>query len=39
MARVTLSFDAWPEGKVAPATVEVPVTAPEVKGSGKSGTR
>jgi hypothetical protein len=24
-AKVTLSFDAWTEGKVAPATFEVPV--------------
>jgi hypothetical protein len=24
-AKVTLSFDAWKEGKVAPATFEVPV--------------
>jgi hypothetical protein len=25
MARVTLSFDAWKDGRVSPATVEVPV--------------
>ena len=24
-AKVTLSFDAWKEGKVAPATIEVPM--------------
>jgi hypothetical protein len=24
-AKVTLSFDAWKEGKVAPATFEVPM--------------
>ncbi|HEV3256238.1 MAG TPA: hypothetical protein VG013_05105 [Gemmataceae bacterium] len=24
-AKVTLSFDAWKDGKVAPATFEVPV--------------
>ena len=26
MARVTLSFDAWKDGQVAPITVDVPVS-------------
>jgi hypothetical protein len=32
-ARVTLSFPDWKEGRVSPATVEVPVVdrAPEVR--------
>jgi len=30
-AKVTLSFDAWKEGKVAPATFEVPVVDEEKK--------
>jgi hypothetical protein len=29
--KVTLSFPAWKEGKVAPATFEVPVVDPEPK--------
>ncbi len=29
-ARVALSFDAWKDGRVAPATVEVPVIVHEV---------
>jgi hypothetical protein len=33
MSRVVLSFDAWKDGGVAPATVEVPVVIPEVKQS------
>jgi hypothetical protein len=28
-ARVTFSFAAWKEGKVAPSTVELPVAKPE----------
>jgi hypothetical protein len=32
---VTLSFAAWKEGNVAPATVEVPVVEPEPKGKGE----
>jgi WD40 repeat protein len=32
-ARVELSFDAWKEGKVTPATVEVPVAVLDVKDS------
>jgi hypothetical protein len=28
-AKVTLSFDAWKEGKVAPSTVTIPVREPE----------
>jgi hypothetical protein len=28
---VTLSFDAWKEGKLEPATFEVPVVAEEPK--------
>jgi hypothetical protein len=28
-AKVTFSFDAWKEGKVAPSTVEIPVVKPE----------
>jgi hypothetical protein len=31
MAKVTLSFADWKEGKVAPATFEVPVVDPEPK--------
>ena len=30
-ARVTLSFGAWKEGKVAPATFEVPIVDEEPK--------
>jgi hypothetical protein len=30
-AKVTLSFPDWKEGKVAPATFEVPVVEPERK--------
>jgi WD40 repeat protein len=33
MARIALSFDAWKEGRVAPATVEVPVAGEEVPDS------
>src|SRR5262249_24006591 len=33
MARIELSFDAWKDGRVAPATVEVPVTVLVVKDS------
>ncbi len=33
MARVELSFDAWKDGRVAPATVEVPVAVLDVKDS------
>ncbi len=29
MAQVVLSFDAWKEGQVTPARVEVPVDLPE----------
>lgn len=32
-ARVTLSFDAWKAGRVAPATVEVPVYVPKAAAS------
>jgi hypothetical protein len=36
-AKVTLSYDAWKEGRVAPATVEMRVIAPEdAKGAGQS---
>ena len=35
MARVTLSFDAWKDGRVAPVTLEVPVVAAE-KANGRS---
>lgn len=28
-AKVTLSFPAWKEGKVSPATFEIPVAEPE----------
>jgi hypothetical protein len=31
MARIALSFDAWKDGRVAPATVEVPVGIVDVK--------
>jgi hypothetical protein len=31
-AKVTLSFDEWPEGKVNPVTVEVPVVDSKVGG-------
>jgi hypothetical protein len=34
-ARVTLSFANWPEGRVEPATFEVPVVDPEPKARGK----
>jgi hypothetical protein len=30
-AKVALSFDAWKEGRVAPATFEVPVVEEEKK--------
>jgi hypothetical protein len=30
-AKVTVSFPAWKDGKVAPATFEVPVLGPEKK--------
>jgi hypothetical protein len=30
-AKVTFSFDAWKEGRVAPSTVEIPVRKPEPK--------
>jgi len=30
-AKVTLSFPDWKEGKVAPATVEIPIMEPEAK--------
>lgn len=33
MARIELSFDAWKDGRVAPATVEVPVAVLDVKDS------
>jgi hypothetical protein len=33
---VTLSFDAWKDGRVAPVTLEVPVAAAE---KGKGGSR
>jgi hypothetical protein len=28
-AKVTFSFEAWKEGRVAPSTVEIPVRKPE----------
>jgi hypothetical protein len=28
-AKVTYSFDAWKEGKVAPSAIELPVVTPE----------
>jgi hypothetical protein len=33
-AKVTLAFDAWKEGRVAPATVEIPVIKPTPKQAG-----
>jgi hypothetical protein len=35
MATVTLSFDAWKEGRVAPATVQVRVVEGESKKDSK----
>ena len=34
-AKVTISFEAWKGGKVAPSTVELPIRPPEAKGEGK----
>ncbi|HJT75746.1 MAG TPA: hypothetical protein VJ739_00955 [Gemmataceae bacterium] len=34
-AKVTVSFDAWKEGHVAPATFEVPLAEPGVKSASK----
>lgn len=31
-AKVTISFDAWKDGRVSPGTVELPVRRPEGKG-------
>jgi hypothetical protein len=28
-ARVTFSFEAWKDGRVAPTTIDVPITEPE----------
>jgi hypothetical protein len=36
-AKVTLAFDAWKEGRVAPATVEVPVIKVSSKKAGDAG--
>ncbi len=32
MAKVTFSFDAWKEGKVAPTTIELPIREPQQGG-------
>jgi len=37
MAKVTLSFPDWKEGKVAPATFEIPVVDPEPKKEAAAG--
>jgi hypothetical protein len=35
-AKVTFSFDAWKDGRVAPSTIELPVVAkPAKKADGK----
>ena len=34
-AKVTFSFDAWKEGKVAPSTIELPVVGPEPEKSAE----
>jgi hypothetical protein len=34
-AKVTFSFDAWKEGRVAPNTIEVPVVESEPKKKSK----
>ena len=35
-AKVTFSFDAWKDGKVAPSTVELPVVAAKPKPARKA---
>ena len=30
-AKVTFSFDAWPQGRVQPTTIELPIVAPKPK--------
>jgi hypothetical protein len=32
-AKVTFSFDAWPEGRVSPSTIELPVSPPKENAS------
>jgi RNA polymerase sigma factor (sigma-70 family) len=34
-AKVTISFEGWEEGRVAPATFEIPITGPEQKKADK----
>ena len=34
-AKVTFSFDAWKEGRVAPTTIELPVVEPEPEKKSK----
>jgi hypothetical protein len=34
-AKVTISFEGWEEGRVAPATFEIPITEPEAKKADK----
>jgi hypothetical protein len=31
MGKVTISFDSWKAGRIAPATVEIPVVDAELK--------
>ncbi len=38
MAKVTLSFDAWKEGKVTPSTMEVPVMLQDDQEPGEDST-
>jgi hypothetical protein len=33
-ARVTFSFAAWKEGKVAPTTIDLPITEPQESDRG-----
>jgi hypothetical protein len=35
MAKVAMKFDDWKEARVAPATVEIPVVAAELKKDAK----
>jgi hypothetical protein len=34
-ATVALSFPAWQEGRVAPTTIDVPITGPQEGDNGK----
>jgi hypothetical protein len=36
IAKMTMSFDQWPEGKVVPATVDIPVVAEPTKKTAKT---